>query len=272
MPKPCPLLKTRKFRWCFKEIYRGLGLRRKSIQAQCLRKVSISESIVCRVQGNSTFYIGKYGLLAQRGKRSEKGMAFSRAWLPTYFRNTFMKNILIFGDSLTAGYGLPAAQAYPSLIQEQLRQEGYADYKVLNGGLSGDTTAGGVHRIERWLHEPIDIFILALGANDGLRGIAARETSQNLQAILDKVLHKNPEAKVILSGMEIPDIVPGRYAAEFRKLFRELALKNNIHFIPFLLEGVAGNRLLNLPDGVHPNAEGQKLLAQHTWNKLKELL
>lgn len=183
-----------------------------------------------------------------------------------------MKNILIFGDSLTAGYGLPAAQAYPSLLQQRLLQEGYSDYTVLNGGLSGDTSAGGVHRIDRWLHQPLEIFVLALGANDGLRGIPARETSQNLQEIINKVKHAWPEAKIILSGMEIPDIVPGRYAAEFRKLFRELALQNNIGFIPFLLEGVVGNRHLNLPDGVHPNAEGQKLLAQHTWSKLKELL
>ncbi|GAB3821273.1 arylesterase [Pontibacter rugosus] len=183
-----------------------------------------------------------------------------------------MKNILIFGDSLTAGYGLPASQAYPNLIQERLQQEGFKEYKVIGAGLSGDTTSGGIYRIERWLQEPVTIFILALGANDGLRGIPARETSHNLQAIIDKVRNRYPEVKVILSGMEIPDIVPGRYAAEFRKLFRELALKNNVHFIPFLLEGVVGNRHLNLPDGVHPNAEGQKVLAQHTWVVLKELL
>ncbi|PRY11606.1 acyl-CoA thioesterase-1 [Pontibacter ummariensis] len=182
-----------------------------------------------------------------------------------------MKHILFFGNSLTAGYGLPAAQAYPSLIQAKLKEEGF-DYKVWNAGLSGDTTAGGVHRIERWLDQPMDIFVLALGANDGLRGIPARETSQNLQEIIDKVRYKYPEVKIVLSGMEIPDIVPGRYAAEFRKLFRELALKNNTLFIPFLLEGVVGNRHLNLPDGVHPNAEGQKLLAQHTWNVLKGIL
>ncbi|WP_242916393.1 arylesterase [Pontibacter liquoris] len=182
-----------------------------------------------------------------------------------------MKTILIFGDSLTAGYGLPAAQAYPSLIQQRLKEAGY-NYQVLNGGLSGDTSAGGIHRIERWLNQPIDIFVLALGANDGLRGIPARETSQNLQQIIDAIKLRHPEVKIILSGMEIPDIVPGRYAAEFRKLFRELALSNNIAFIPFLLEGVAGMRHLNLPDGVHPNAEGQKLLAEHTWAKLKEYL
>ncbi|WP_347159810.1 arylesterase [Pontibacter chitinilyticus] len=182
-----------------------------------------------------------------------------------------MKTILFFGDSLTAGYGLPAAQAYPSLIAQRLKENGNA-YQVLNGGLSGDTTAGGIHRVERWLNQPIDIFVLALGANDGLRGIPARETSQNLQTIIDKVKLRYPEVKMILAGMEIPDIVPGRYAAEFRKLFRELALANNLVFIPFLLEGVAGMRHLNLPDGVHPNAAGQKLLAEHVWAVLKAIL
>lgn len=182
-----------------------------------------------------------------------------------------MKHILVFGDSLTAGYGLPAAQAYPSLLQAQLQLEGY-DYNVMNAGLSGDTSSGGIYRIDRWLREPVDILVLALGANDGLRGIPARETTRNLHEIIRKVRLKNPEVKVIISGMEIPDIVPGRYAAEFRRLFRELALKENASFIPFLLEGVVGNRHLNLPDGLHPNAEGQKVLAQHTWKVLKELL
>ena len=183
-----------------------------------------------------------------------------------------MKNILFLGDSLTAGYGLSAAEAYPSLIQKKLSEEGYTRYNVINAGLSGDTSAGGLYRLDRWLTKPIDIFVLALGANDGLRGIPTRETSQNLQQIIDKVRLHAPDARIILSGMEIPDIVPGRYAAEFRKLFRELALKNNIAFIPFLLEGVAGVRHLNLPDGVHPNAEGQKLLARHTWAVLKDHL
>ena len=183
-----------------------------------------------------------------------------------------MKNILFLGDSLTAGYGLPASQAYPSLIQSKLSEEGYTRYNVINAGQSGDTSAGGLYRVDRWLSQPVDIFILALGANDGLRGIPTRETTQNLQQIIDKVKQHHPEAKIILSGMEIPDIVPGRYAAEFRKLFRELAIKNSIGFIPFLLEGVVGMRQLNLPDGVHPNAEGQKLLAKHTWDVLKDML
>jgi acyl-CoA thioesterase I len=182
-----------------------------------------------------------------------------------------MKNILFLGDSLTAGYGLPTSLAYPSLVQEKLEFGGH-NYKVINAGVSGDTSAGGLHRIEYWLNDQIDIFVLALGANDGLRGIPARETSQNLQQIISKVKLHSPHAKIILSGMEIPDIVPGRYAQEYRKLFRELALKNNISFIPFLLEGVIGQRHLNLPDGIHPNAEGHKLLAQHTWAVLQELL
>ncbi|MCC9166890.1 arylesterase [Pontibacter harenae] len=182
-----------------------------------------------------------------------------------------MKNILFFGDSLTAGYGLRTSQSYPSIIQQRLKEQGY-DYKVINAGLSGDTTAGGVYRVDRWLQEPIDIFVLALGANDGLRGIPTRETSQNLQEIIDKVRHKYPDVKIILSGMEIPDIVPGRYAAEYRVLFRELAIKNNTLFIPFILAGVVGVKELNLPDGVHPNAEGQKILAEHTWTVLKDIL
>jgi len=182
-----------------------------------------------------------------------------------------MKKILFFGDSLTAGYGLPLSKAYPALIQECLEKENY-QYKVINAGLSGDTTAGGVYRLERWLSEDIAIFVLALGANDGIRGIPTRETTVNLQEMIDKAKRAWPAATVILSGMEIPDILPGRYAAEFRVLFRELAVKNNIAFVPFLLEGVAGVRELNLPDGLHPNAEGQKILAKHTWKVLKDLL
>jgi len=183
-----------------------------------------------------------------------------------------MKKILFFGDSLTAGYGLPLSKAYPALIQEYLKEGKYTGYEVINAGLSGDTTAGGVHRLDRWLSERIDIFVLALGANDGLRGIPTRETTINLQEMIHKAKRAWPDARIILSGMEIPDILPGRYAAEFRVLFRELALKNNIAFVPFLLEGVAGIKELNLPDGLHPNAEGQKILAKHTWKELKELL
>lgn len=182
-----------------------------------------------------------------------------------------MKTILFFGNSLSAGYGVGQDKSFPSLIQKML-DENRQPYRVVNAGVSGETSAGGKYRIHKWLHKPFDIFVLELGANDGLRGIPARETTQNLQEIIDAVKKHYPKAQVILAGMEIPDIFPGRYAAEFRVIFRELALKNNLAFIPFLLEGVAGLRHLNLPDHVHPNAEGHKILAQHVWKVLQDLL
>lgn len=182
-----------------------------------------------------------------------------------------MKTILFFGNSLSAGYGVGQSNAFPALIQKQLTEAGL-DYTVLNAGISGETSAGGKYRIHNWLKKKIDIFVLELGANDGLRGIPVRETSQNLQEIIDVVKKHHPETKIILAGMEIPDIFPGRYAAEFRTLFRELALKNNLAFVPFLLEGVVGVPHLNLPDHVHPNTEGHKILAKHIWSILKDLL
>jgi acyl-CoA thioesterase-1 len=182
-----------------------------------------------------------------------------------------MKTILIFGNSLTAGYGVGQSNAFPALVQQKINEAGHA-YTVINAGVSGETSAGGKYRIHNWLRKPFDIFILELGANDGLRGIPARETSQNLQEIIDVVKKHYPEAKIVLAGMEIPDIFPGRYASEFRVIFRELALKNNLAFIPFLLDGVVGMKHLNLPDQVHPNAAGHKILAQHVWKALESLL
>lgn len=182
-----------------------------------------------------------------------------------------MKTILFFGNSLTAGYGIGQANAFPALIQQKLHEAGQ-DYEVINAGMSGETSAGGKYRIHNWLKRKMDIFVLELGANDGLRGIPVRETSQNLQEIIDVVKKHHPEAKIVLAGMEIPAIFPGRYAAEFRVLFRELALKNNLTFIPFLLEGVVGVPHLNLPDHFHPNTEGHKMIAKHVWPFLKEVL
>ncbi|MBK0404831.1 arylesterase [Adhaeribacter sp. BT258] len=182
-----------------------------------------------------------------------------------------MKTILFFGNSLSAGYGVGQSNAFPALIQQKIKAAG-KPYTVVNAGVSGETTAGGKYRIHKWIGRQMDIFVLELGANDGLRGIPARETSQNLQEIIDVVKKHHPETKIVLAGMEIPDIFPGRYAAEFRVLFRELALKNNLAFVPFLLEGVAGVPHLNLPDHVHPNTEGHKIMAQHIWKVLEDLL
>ena len=182
-----------------------------------------------------------------------------------------MKTILFFGNSLSAGYGVGQQNAFPVLIQQKITEAG-KPYILVNAGVSGETSAGGKYRIHNWVKKPMAVFVLELGANDGLRGIPVRETSQNLQEIMDVVKKHHPETKIVLAGMEIPDIFPGRYAAEFRVLFRELALKNNVTFIPFLLEGVVGVPHLNLPDRFHPNAEGHKVMAKHVWTFLKEIL
>lgn len=186
-------------------------------------------------------------------------------------KKPMMKTILFFGNSLTAGYGLQPSEAFPALIQKKIDSL-QLPYKVINAGLSGETSAGGKNRIDWLLKQPIDIFVLELGANDGLRGIPPQATQANLQAIIDKVKAKYPDVKIVLAGMEIPPSMGGAYAAQFRVIFRQLAEKNDVAFIPFLLEGVAGERKLNLPDGVHPTVEGQRILAENTWAILKDVL
>ena len=182
------------------------------------------------------------------------------------------KTILCFGNSLTAGYGLEdPTEAYPALLQQKIDSL-KLPYKVNNAGLSGETTAGGVSRINWLLKQPIDIFILELGANDGLRGIPVQETKKNLQLILDTVRVRYPNAKRILLGMEVPPNMGGKYASEFRIIFREVAEKNKIPFVPFMLEGVAGNAKLNLKDGIHPTGEGYKIVTNTIWKVLEREL
>lgn len=181
------------------------------------------------------------------------------------------KNILFFGTSLTAGYGLEQGEAYPELLQKKLDSL-KLPYKAINGGLSGETSAAGKNRIDWLLKQPIAIFVLELGANDGLRGIAVNETTANLQIIIDKVKKKYPQAKMILTGMEVPPNMGAKYASDFRNMFKALAAKNEMVFLPFLLEGVAGIPKLNQNDGIHPTADGQKILAENVWTKLKGVL
>ena len=190
-----------------------------------------------------------------------------------------MKNIIFFGDSLTAGHGLPAAASFPALLQLRFDEQ-QLDYKAYNYGVSGETSAGGRQRLPTVLtRHPVDVFVLALGANDGLRGIAVRKTTHNLQFIIDAARRQYPDAQIVLAGLEFPfDLGPlgghrlAHYATEFKALFRTLADKNSLPFIPFLLQGVLGRRELNLPDGVHPNAAGQKILAENVWQVLHPLL
>lgn len=185
----------------------------------------------------------------------------------------FMKNILFFGDSLTAGYGLADAksESCPALIQQKITAEGL-DYHVINGGLSGDTSGGGLSRLEYWLNRPMDIFVLELGINDMIRQIPPAKTYQNLEEIIKKVKTKYPQIKLVLMGMELPVFIPGAHAAAFRAIFRKLADAYSMTFVPFYLAGVAGQKHLNLPDGLHPSAAGYRIIADHIWPVIRLLL
>jgi acyl-CoA thioesterase-1 len=186
--------------------------------------------------------------------------------------NSTAKTILFFGDSLTAGFGLEDSNdAYPTIIQSKIDSLGH-NYVVVNSGLSGETTSGGLSRIEWVLKQKVDIFVLELGANDGLRGISLTETRENLQGIIDAVKQKNPEASIILAGMQLPPNLGQEYTLEFKSIFNELAEKNAIELIPFLLKDVGGIPELNLDDGIHPNIEGHKIVATNVWAVLKQVI
>ncbi|RYY07793.1 MAG: arylesterase [Sphingobacteriaceae bacterium] len=191
--------------------------------------------------------------------------------LPLQNNQQSLKQILFFGDSLTAGYGLPGHQAFPALIQQKIDAQ-QLPYHVINAGLSGETSAGGKSRIVSVLNQPIDIFVLELGINDILRGITVAETLNNLQFIIELARVMHPNVKMVLLGMELPLFLTGNLLKDFRLVFRQLADKNNMVLMPFLLLGVAGNRLLNLPDGVHPNAKGYEIIAGNVWQVLKTVL
>ena len=171
------------------------------------------------------------------------------------------KIILFFGDSITAGHGLTAQQAFPALVEAQFKSQGRS-ISAINAGLSGETSAGGLSRIDWILRQPIDIFVLELGGNDGLRGLPLEETKKNLQGIIDKVKTKNPNVKIVIAGMMVPPNMGPDYSNDFKTIFPELAKKNKAILIPFLLEGVAGDEKLNLADGIHPNVEGHAQVAK----------
>ncbi len=181
------------------------------------------------------------------------------------------KTILFFGDSLTAGYGLSPDQAFPALAEKELNK-GNKKVKVINAGLSGETSAGGLSRIDWTLRQPIDIFVLELGANDGLRGLPLDQTKNNLQAIIDKVNAKYPKAKIVLAGMMVPPNMGKLYTDEFKKIYPALAEKNKATLIPFLLQGVGGIEKLNQADGIHPNVEGHKIVAMNLVVHLRKLI
>jgi acyl-CoA thioesterase I len=184
-----------------------------------------------------------------------------------------VRTVLFFGDSLTAGYGLddPATEAYPSVIQEKIKAADLT-YKVINAGNSGETSAGGLGRIDWILKQKIDVFVLELGANDGLRGVPVSDTRKNLQQIIDRVKAKYPDAKLVLTGMQVPPSMGKAYANDFKAMFPDLAEKNNMELVPFLLDKVGGMPKLNQADGIHPTKEGAKIVADNVWGVLKGVL
>jgi acyl-CoA thioesterase-1 len=181
--------------------------------------------------------------------------------------------IVALGDSLTAGYGLSRNQAWPALIAEKMRAAGY-EFDVVNAGSSGDTTTGGLRRLPALLraHKKIDIFILELGINDAFRGVSIEQIRSNLQAIIDQVRARHPAAAIVIASMQLPDYSSDDYVGAFGGIFGALAEKNRATLIPYLLEGVGGNPALNQWDRVHPNAAGQRVLAENVWRVVEPLL
>jgi acyl-CoA thioesterase I len=234
-------------------------------------------------QFSSNLYMGaKYcltgvlvlALLAGCGSNEEKaneGATQKREQVTADTKNEKAKTIVFYGNSLTAGYGVDPAESFPSIVQDKIDSL-QLPYKVINAGVSGETTAGGKSRIDWILRQPVNIFVLELGGNDGLRGIPIAETSKNLQAIIDRVREKYPEAKIILAGMQVPPNMGRNYATQFRVVFEQLAAKNKVELIPFLLENVGGIPSLNQADGIHPNPQGARIVAENVWKVLQKML
>ncbi len=181
------------------------------------------------------------------------------------------KNILILGDSLAAGYGIQREEAFPALLQKKI-EDAKLPYRIVNGGVSGDTTAGGLRRIDWMLKQPVDVLVVELGGNDGLRGILPAETKKNLQGIIDKAKQKYPHVRVVVAGMQMPPNMGDDYTKAFAEVFPAVAKANQASLIPFLLDGVGGKTELNQPDGIHPTPKGHEVVAENVWKVLGPVL
>ncbi|WP_089237454.1 arylesterase [Belliella buryatensis] len=179
--------------------------------------------------------------------------------------------ILFFGNSLTAGYGLEEEESFPGLVAARIDSL-ELPYRVINGGLSGETTASGLSRLDWFLEEKPSIFVLELGGNDGLRGISLTETKKNLKSIISLVKTRYPDTKILLAGMQIPPNMGQEYTKEFQEMYPTIAEEENVKLIPFLLEGVAGDPDLNLPDGIHPTAEGHEIVFETIWPYIEAMI
>ena len=191
------------------------------------------------------------------------------AWSATPTRSA-MKTILVLGDSLSDGFQLKRSEAYPALIANKLRDAGL-NLQMTNASATGGTTEGGLERLPAHLKRKIDIFVLELGINDAFRGVPVGQIQNNLQQIIDRVKARNPDVRVVIAGMQLPNYGADDYVSAFGKMFGELAAKNGAALVPYLLDGVAGDPSLNLPDGIHPNASGQKILAENVWRVLQPI-
>src|SRR5947208_16721567 len=180
------------------------------------------------------------------------------------------KAILVFGDSLSDGFMLRRSEAYPALLAKKLRAAGL-NFQVINASASGGTTEGGLERLPPHLKHRIDIFVLELGINDAFRGLSIDQIQHNLQQIIDNVKGHNPNVRVVIAGMQLPNYAADDYVSAFGKMFAELAAKNNAALVPYLLQGVAGDPSLNSSDSIHPNAAGQKILAENVWRVLEPI-
>jgi acyl-CoA thioesterase-1 len=192
-------------------------------------------------------------------------------WLVGELAAAETKTLVFFGDSLTAGYGVDLTEAYPALVQQKLAAA-KLPWRVVNAGLSGETTAGGLRRLDWVLRQPADVFVIALGGNDGLRGIAPEVSRANLEAMIKRIQAKSPRVKVVLAGMQMPPNLGPDYTRAFASMYPELAAQYHLTLIPFLLEGVGGIARLNQADGIHPTPEGHQLVAETVWKSIQPLL
>jgi len=204
------------------------------------------------------------GLLSWRGSAAETA-SNSSGTLPAD------KILVVLGDSLSAGFGVDLSEAWPARIQEKIREAGLP-WKLVNAGLSGDTSAGGLRRLDWILRRPVDALLLELGSNDGLRGLPLEATRTNLQTVIERTRAKNPNVRIVLAGMKMPENLGEAYTRQFETLYSDLAATNKVALIPFLLDGVGGRAELNLPDQIHPNVEGHRRVATNVWKVLQPVL
>ncbi len=209
--------------------------------------------------------------LNPKRKSQTWGTVILALWLATGLGAAELKTIVFFGDSITAGYGVDPDEAYPAVIQRKIDETG-RPWRVVNAGLSGETTAGGLRRLDWILRQRVDIFVIELGGNDGLRGIPPATTRSNLERIIKRIHQQLPDVKIVITGMQIPTNMGPEYTRDFAAIFPDVARSSGAVLIPFLLDRVGGVATLNQPDGIHPTAEGHQIVADTVWRTLQPLL